>query len=273
MSFRSFLFVPGARPERFDKALSAGADAVCIDLEDAVPPDQKATARAQTLDWLRAAAHRATPVGLRINGVPTLDGLRDLVALADSPAKPAFLMLPKVVHAEELRIVKEALGAETPALWPIVESAGALKEAWTIAAAPGVEGVLFGGADYSADLGVSMDWEPLFLARSTLAAACARASVQLLDVPHIDVKDEDGLAASTRRAKALGFSGRACIHPIQVAVVNAAFSPTETEIAQALRVIAAFEAAGGAAALLDGKLIEAPVIRSALRTLARVQKP
>lgn len=270
MSIRSLLFVPGARPERFDKAMAAGADSVCVDLEDAVPPDQKASARAATLAWL-AAQPAGAPVGLRINGLGTIDGLRDLVALAESRARPALLMLPKTGHAEEIRIVRAILGDQTPPLWPIVESAGALKAAWDIAAAPGVTGVLFGGADYSADLGVSLDWEPLFLARSTLAAACANAGVELLDVPHIDVKDGAGLETGAHRVKALGFTGRACIHPSQVATVNQVFSPTEAEIAQARRVLDAFQAAGGAAALLDGKLIEAPVIRSAQRVLARAQ--
>lgn len=268
MSIRSLLFVPGARPERFDKAMAAGADRVCIDLEDAVPPDQKASARTATLAWL-AAQPPGAAVGLRINSLGTADGLRDLAALVESDARPALLMLPKAGHAEEIRIVRSVLGEKSPPLWPIVESAGALKAAWDIAAAPGAQGVLFGGADYSADLGVTLDWEPLFLARSTLAAACAHAGVELLDVPHIDVKDEAGLEAGTRRVKALGFSGRACIHPSQVATVNQVFSPTEAEITQARRVLEAFEVAGGAAALLDGKLIEAPVIRSAQRVLAR----
>jgi citrate lyase beta subunit len=268
MTIRSLLFVPGARPERFDKAMAAGADMVCIDLEDAVPPDQKAAARATTLAWL-AAQPIGAPVGLRINGLGTIEGLRDLVALAESRAHPTLLMLPKAGHAEEIRIVRTILGEKTPPLWPIVESASALKAAWDIVAAPGVEGVLFGGADYSADLGVAMDWEPLFLARSTLAAACANAGAQLLDVPHIDVKDDAGLDVGTRRVKALGFTGRACIHPSQVSTVNQVFSPTDAEIAQARRVLEAFAAAGGAAALLDGKLIEAPVIRSAERVLAR----
>lgn len=268
MSVRSLLFVPGARPERFDKAMAAGADVVCIDLEDAVPPNQKAAARAATLAWL-ATRPAGASVGIRINGLTTPEGLRDLVALVDSSVRPALLMLPKAGHAEELRIIRAVLGEQTPPLWPIVESAGALKAAWDIAAAPGVEGVLFGGADYSADLGVTLEWEPLFLARSTLAAACANAGVQLLDVPHIDVKDEAGLESGTHRVKALGFTGRACIHPAQVATVNQAFSPTEAEIAQARRVLEAFEAAASAAALLDGKLIEAPVIRSAHRVLAR----
>ena len=271
MTFRSFLFVPGARPERFDKALAAGADAVCVDLEDAVPPRRKAEARQATMAWLAQARARPS-TGLRINGLPTLDGLRDLIALTEAAVKPAFLMIPKVAHPEELRIIRQALGEATPALWPIVESAEALRNAWDIAAAAGVGGVLFGGADFSADLGATMGWDALLLARSTLAAACARAAVELLDAPYIDIKDETGLMATTERVKAMGFTGRACIHPAQVGPVNDAYTPSPAEIAQAYRVVEAFAAGDGGAALLDGKLIEAPVIRSARRTLERAQK-
>jgi len=126
---------------------------------------------------------------------------------------------------------------------------------------------LFGGADYAADLGCTMEWEPLFHARGLLAAACARAGVELLDVPHLDIGHEADLIATTQRIKAMGFTGRACIHPAQIGPVHAVFTPTEAEIAWARRVLAAFEASGGGAALLDGKLIEKPIIRAAMRTL------
>jgi citrate lyase subunit beta/citryl-CoA lyase/(S)-citramalyl-CoA lyase len=262
---RSLLFVPGARPERFAKACEAGADAVCIDLEDAVAPDDKAAARAAVIDYLSGAPPHPR-VGLRINRVGSAFGVADLAALAASTARPAFVMAPKVESAEDLGVASEALGA--PKLWPIIESALGMHRAWDIAGARGVEGVLFGGADYSADIGATLDWEPMLFARSTLVNACAGAGVELLDVPYLDVNDDAGLAESTRRARALGFTGRACIHPKQVAGVNAVFTPSAAEIVHARRVLAAFEDAKGAAALLDGKLIELPVIRAARRALA-----
>jgi len=259
MAYRSLLFVPGSRPDRFDKAARAGADAVCIDLEDAVPPDGKDAAREA------AVAARDGLFGLRVNAVGTAESEADLDSLA--AAKPVFVMIPKAASAADVA----ALGAATDApLWPIVESAGGLHAAWEIAAAPGVAGVLFGGADYAADLGCTMEWEPLFHARSVLVAACARAGVELLDVPHLDIADELDLSASTRRIKAMGFTGRACIHPSQIGPVHAVFTPTEAEIARARRILEAFEAAGGGAALLDGKLIEKPLIRAAMRTLEHV---
>lgn len=269
MTFRTLLFVPGARPDRFGKALAAGADAVCLDLEDAVPADAKAAARDAALAALAQPRAGGPALGLRVNALRSAFGLQDLAALAASPARPDFLMLPKPAHAEELAILAAALAPAAP-LWPIIESAQGLKEAWAIAAAPGVAGVLFGGADMAADLGVSVGWEPLLFARAQIAAAAARAGVEAMDVPFLDVEDEGGCAAEAARARALGYTGKACIHPRQIAPVRAAFAPSEAELAQARRVMAAFKAAGGAAALLDGKLIEAPIVRAATRTLSAV---
>jgi citrate lyase subunit beta/citryl-CoA lyase/(S)-citramalyl-CoA lyase len=132
-----------------------------------------------------------------------------------------------------------------------------------------VGGVLFGAVDYSAEVGCTLEWDALLYARGALAAACARAGVELLDVPHLDIADAADLAASTARARALGFTGRACIHPTQVSAVNAVFTPDAAAVDRARRVVAAFEAAAGGAALLDGKLIELPVVRAARRTLER----
>jgi citrate lyase beta subunit len=269
LSFRSLLFVPGNRPERFVKALAAGADAICIDLEDAVPPDAKAAARMNVMTWLSTRAHEGAKIGIRINGLATLDGYRDVVAYAEADGRPDFMMVPKTAGAAELDQLVDVLDRRTVALWPIVESAAGLKNAYEITGARVVKGVLFGGADYSADVGCTMEWEALAHARGTLAAAAAVGGVQLLDVPHLDIKDVAELEASTRRSKALGFTGRACIHPDQVAAVNGVFIPTSAEIDRAKRVIAALEEAKGAAALLDGKLIELPVIRAAERVLER----
>jgi (S)-citramalyl-CoA lyase len=267
-AWRSLLFVPGARPERFEKALSAGADAICIDLEDAVPPEQKQQARIKAIEFISRERDGGPAVGLRLNGLRTREGIGDLAILSASEARPDFIMVPKAAHAEELAIVAAVLGPAAR-LFPIVESAEGLKNVWDICAAAQVEAVLFGGADFSADLGAALSWEAMLHVRSVLAAACARAGVALFDVPHLDVEDDAGLTESTLRAKALGFTARACIHPRQVAGVNAAFTPTPEEIDRARRVIAALEDAQGAAALLDGKLVELPVIRAAERVLAR----
>lgn len=266
---RSLLFVPGTRPDRITKALASGADAVCIDLEDAVAPDDKASAREVVMQALAQPREPTTRLGFRINPVCTANGLADLAAYGGSNAAADFVMIPKAAHPVELDVVAGAMeGPDRPYLWPIIESAIGLARAYDIAAGKHVQGLLFGGADFAADLGIAMDWEPLFHARGTLAAAAAAAGVELLDVPWLDVNDDEGLVASTRRARALGFTGRSCIHPKQIAGVNAAFTPSEAEIEQARTVLAAFSQSRGGAALLDGKLIELPVIRAAERMLA-----
>jgi citrate lyase beta subunit len=271
---RSLLFVPGNRPERFAKALAAGADAVCIDLEDAVPPDAKDQARAAVMAWLERRPHDGPGIGIRINGLATLDGFRDVVAYAEATGRPDFIMIPKAAGAAELRQLVDVLDRRTTALWPIIESAIGLRHAFEIADAPVVRGILFGGADYSADVGCTMDWDSLAHARGTLAAAAAAAGamaggIQLLDVPYLDVNDTEGLIASTARTMAMGFTGRACIHPSQVAAVNSVYTPSAAQIEQAQAVIAALAAADGKAALFNGKLVEKPVILAAQRTLAR----
>lgn len=264
MTFRSLLFVPGSRPERFDKALAAGADAVCIDLEDAVAPDAKDTARTSVAAFLGQGARPG--LGVRVNGPTTAHLDADCRALSGLPL--AFVMVPKVEAAGQLVSLRIRMGDEIP-LWPIIESPEGLRQAWDIAAVAGVGGVLFGAADYSAEVGCTLEWDALLYARGALAAAAARAGVELLDVPYLDIADTSGLIDETRRARALGFTGRACIHPGQVGSVNAVFTPAPAEVERATRILEAFDAANGGAALLDGKLIELPVVRAARRTLDR----
>lgn len=261
---RSLLFVPGSRPERIAKALSAGADAVVVDLEDAVAPGAKGEARGAVLSELNADRRFA----VRVNPLETEWGRDDADALAGHDHAPAFVMLPKAESAGQIDMLTAALGEHADGgVIPIIESALGLKNAWEICAADGVTAVLFGGGDMAADLGVSMDWEPLLFARAQVVAACAAASVPAIDVPYLDVKNEAGLIAETERVKALGYQAKACIHPAQTGPVNAVFTPSEADISHAERVIAALDEAGGGAALLDGKLIEAPIIRRARRVL------
>ncbi len=273
MPFRSILFVPGARPDRFAKALGAGADAVCIDLEDAVAPDAKDQARSDAYAYLRERVLMpgAPALGVRINSIRTGWGMRDASDLAaDRRVLADFVMTPKTAHGEEIAILAEALGAP-PALgiWPVVESAQGLRHVYDIAAGPGVRGLVHGGGDLSADLGVDlMNWEALLSARAAIVAAAASADLEAIDVPHVDVRDPDGLAATSARVRGLGFTGRLCIHPNQVEAVHAAFTPGPDEVAHAQRVLDAMDAAVGGVALLDGKLIEEPIARGARRTLA-----
>jgi citrate lyase beta subunit len=264
---RSILFVPGHRPDRFAKALATGADAVVIDLEDAVPPGEKAAARAAAL--ARPAAPAGVALGIRMNPLPTPEGIADLAALLQADAAPDFLMLPKVEAAEELRIVARAFAGRAPALIPLIESAEGLARAGAIAAEPGCAALGFGGVDLSADLGCAVAWEPLLAHRAALVVAAARSGRGVIDVPFLSIDDETGLAEETRRVAALGFTAKLAIHPRQVATIQGVLTPTPEEVERARRILDAMEAAAGGVCVVDGKMVDVPVARAARRVLAR----
>ena len=270
--FRSLLFVPGSRSDRFEKAIASGADCVCIDLEDAVAPHQKDDARQASLDYLAKPPCGAV-VGLRINGRNTHEFGADIRALAFGEATPAFIVIPKTVSDEDIVVIREMLGANCPPLWALVETPEGILNAADIARAVGPDGgVMFGGVDYASLVGSDMSWDALLFARSSIVNAAAIIGCATLDCPYLDTNDADGLESETRRVRSLGFTGRACIHPKQVLTVNSVFTPTIQEIEQAERICAAFENAKSGAALLDGKLVEKPVLRSARRTLDRMKR-
>jgi len=259
---RSLLFVPGNRPERFDKACGAGADLVCIDLEDAVAPDAKTEAREAAIAFLKDTHH--THVSLRINAPGTSEIGSDLAALAglDLP----FLMVPKVDTLAGL----DSIESDLP-LIPVIESGLAILNAAAILSHWRVRMALFGGGDYSADLGVPMTFEAFHYARSHLAACSAAFDVPVFDVPWLDVHNVEGGEADTRRVAGIGIHSRSAIHPKQIAAIHAAYRPKETEVADAKALSEAYKASGGNAALHNGKLIEAPMLRAAQRVMARAR--
>lgn len=261
----SMLFVPGAKPDRFAKALASDAGIVCIDLEDSVPADGKAAARTAAIAALADADRRLV---LRINGVATRAGLEDLIALADAPTRPALLFVPMVESSVEIAIIRSVLGDPAVGIVPLIETVAGLRAADAIAAAPGVVAMMFGGGDFAAQLGVELAWEPLLAARSAFVMACASAQVPAIDVPFLGLQDVDGLDAETRRSKALGFAAKAAIHPAQIATINTVFRPTEAEIAEAVAAQDAFAAADGAAVRFNGRMLEAPIMRRYQRILA-----
>ena len=269
---RSLIFAPADRPELFPKALASGADQVCLELEDGVPR-RKAEARANALARFAAPAPKAgAELLLRINSPRCAEGLRDLAAICESPAPPPALMAPKVESPEDARMLDELFSDGPHAeirFHIVIETCRALEAAHEIArASPRVDSLAFGALDMAAELRVEAEWEPLLYARQRLVAAAAGAGVDLLDAPSLDLADEAGLAAAARRARALGFTGKAAIHPRQVAPINAAFRPGAGEVARARAAIAAAEAADGGLAVVDGKLIEPPVLRAARRIAA-----
>ncbi|HUG25031.1 HpcH/HpaI aldolase/citrate lyase family protein [Piscinibacter sp.] len=257
---RSYLFVPGDRPERFDKARAAGAGQVILDLEDAVAPDTKARARDAVANWL----HADRPVALRINGAGTR-WFDDDLALAAHPGVAA-VMLPKAEDADTLARV--AAAAPQAALLPLVETALGIAAVDAIARAPRVQRLVFGSIDFQLDLGIEGDGDELLFFRSQLVLASRLAEL----APPVDgvctaLDDIEALRAASLRARRLGFGAKLCIHPRQVGVVEAAFAPGEGEIAWARRVVDAAAGANGAAVAVDGRMVDRPVLLRAQRRL------
>jgi citrate lyase beta subunit len=272
---RSLLFVPGLRPELIAKADAARPDLVCVDLEDAVAPDRKDEARAATFAAIAAAPALRSELLIRINGLATPAGLEDLTALLRAPTPPAGIMIPKTRAAAELRVLDELVAAvpalDSLRLHVIIETNDGLSDAVAIARSTRrVASLLFGAVDMSADLRCANAWEPLLYARSRVVHAAASAGIDALDVPFLDLDDAAGLAREAQAAAAMGFGGKAAIHPRQIAAIHAAFTPSSAEIARARRIVAAYEASDTGLVVLDGKLVEAPVVRSMYRLLAGV---
>lgn len=259
--YQSLLFVPGSRPERFEKALASGADLVCIDLEDAVGPSDKGSARDAAIGALGNPR-----LGIRINGVRTRHGLADLLALSAAATKPPFVMVPMVEAVAEVEIVHALLGPDV-AIIPLVETVKGVGIAQAVASSPGIGGLMLGGADFAGELGVPMSWDALFAARSAVVMACAAAKVPSIDVPYLDLDNLDGLAADVARVKAMGFTAKSLVHPKHVAVVHGVMRPTEAEIAEAREAEAAYAAAGESAVRFNGKMLEAPVMMRYRRIL------
>ena len=275
-SRRSLLFVPAVRPDRFPKALATGADAVCVDLEDGVGFGAKDEARSRAVELLADHAPTRAEVSLRINVANSDLGRRDLEAVLRAGARPDALMLPKVSGPDEIRAVEAMLAGAFEGLPLIVqiETAAGVAHAREIGtASDNIAALFFGAIDLSADIGCVVEWDALLHARSEVVLASALAGVSALDSPFMDVPAVEELARESRRTRGLGFVGKAAIHPTQVSVIQEAFSPTSEEVAGAQRIVEAYEKNEGGVLLVDGKLIERPVIAGAQRMLQMVVEP
>lgn len=261
----SYLFVPADRPERFDKALASGADVVIIDLEDAVAPAAKPGARQALANWLADTQAR---VAVRINGADTPWFDADL-ALCHSPQVQAILVA-KAEQADTL--ARCASRAPQARVWPLIESAVGFDQLRTLAAVPGVARLVFGSIDFQLDLGIEGEGEALLYFRSQLVLVSKLHGLQPpIDGVTTSIQDLAAVQADALRARALGFGGKLCIHPLQVAAVAQAFAPSAHEIDWAEQVIRASEQAAGAAATVDGKMVDRPVVLRAQAILARVR--
>ncbi|QIJ62131.1 CoA ester lyase [Streptomyces sp. JB150] len=265
----TWLYVPGDRPATVARALTCGADVVIVDLEDAVAPDRKEYARAATADLL--AAPQPVPVHVRVNALGGPLAAADLRALAGLPGVSG-LRLPKVTAPRQLvRIAEHTAPAEggAPALYALLESALAIERAHAIATAhPALRGIALGEADLRADLGMrgdaGLDWPR---SRVVVAARAAGLPPPAQSV-HPDIRDLDGLAASCAHGRALGFLGRAALHPRQLPVIERAYLPTRQELEHAEAVVKAAAREAGAQALEDGTFVDAAVVAAAQRILA-----
>ena len=270
---RSFLFVPGTRPERYAKAHASGADAIIIDLEDAVAAREKNSARdqlASAFEQLGAPERARSVVRMNANGTPWFED--DLKLLADLVGQGLrAVMLPKAESALVLQQLARALGAGC-ALLPLVESLAGWDGVDALAAAPQVLRLAFGHLDFQADVGMAAGADEVELAPVRLAVVLAARRAGLaasIDGVTAAIRDAERLQEDAARSRRFGFGAKMCIHPEQIALVNAAFSPGAAELDWARRVLAAVEAAGGGVVSLDGRMVDGPVVRSAQRTLAQ----
>lgn len=275
---RSKLFVPGNRPERMRKAAQLEADALSLDLEDAVPPDEKAAARAAVVAFLKEAPLRQQ-AWVRVNARDSGELVADLLALAEIAVD--VVNVPKAEHPRDVQLVHDLIDhlerlpghRGTFAIVPTIETAAGLRNALAIAqASPRVLALQLGSGDLRKSTGIVATIEALRPVRVMLSLAAAEAGVGVMDSAYTDIANPAGFAAEARDARALGFKGKSCIHPSQVAAANAIFLPTEAEVAEARAIVQAFDAAlakGIGAIQVGGKLVDGPIVDDARRVLAQ----
>jgi citrate lyase subunit beta/citryl-CoA lyase len=257
---RSLLFVPGDRPERFDKAAASGAHEIILDLEDAVAPAAKAGARDAVARWLDGGRQAQ----VRVNGWQTPWFDDDLALLRTLPS--ATPMLPKA-DAESLAAAAAALPQRH--VVALLETARGWRDLRAVAALPGVARIAFGSIDFEAETGIADDGDALTAVRTQIVLESRAAGLAApIDGVSLAFDDEDALRGQALRARRFGFGGKLCIHPRQVAPVNDAWRPSAEELAWAGRVLAAFQASGGGVTTVDGKMVDKPVVERARQILS-----
>ena len=282
--YRSFLFAPGNHARRAEKALTLDADVVILDLEDACPINEKASTRALVVESLQRP--RSGIGYVRVNPITTEFGYGDICAVVRPNVDG--IVVPKIETPGQLQTVdwlvaqierEQGLQVGRIDIMPIVETAVGVANIDAIAqSGTRVRRFAFGAADYSFDTGITWTRDELeFLpARSAIALASRAADLEPpIDTVWVDLKDTDGFAESAARVRRLGFQGKLCIHPDQVPVVNAAFTPSDEQVARARAVVEAFEKAeaeGSASIQLNGQFIDYPIVYQAQRVLATVER-
>jgi citrate lyase beta subunit len=281
---RALLYMPGDELRKIRKASTLGVDCVCLDMEDGVAQNRKAEARAITVQALGSLDFGSSERLARIN--PVGSGLEEEDLEAVLPSVPDGIVIPKVEHPEQIRWVcakidaaENSLGLERGRIGviAIIETARAIIDLAQIASAhPRLSTLIFGAEDLAGDMGAIRTpdaWE-VFYARSAVVTHAAAFDLQAIDMVYVDFNDVDGLRQEARRGVQMGYAGKQVIHPNQIIPVQEAFTPNDEEIFQAQRIIQAFlehQLAGRGAFALDGKMIDAPILKAAQSVLARAQ--
>lgn len=269
---RSFIFTPGLKPEMFPKALASGTDIVCIELEDGIAPKDKAKARQKALALFKTPqSDDGVERVLRINSMRERFGMEDVNAIISTKTPPPALMMPKVRTPDEVVLLDQLLteAGHITRLHVIIETNEGLEAAYDIAkCSDRIDALFFGGVDMAAELRCPNTFESLIYARSRVVHASASAGLDVLDVPYLDLDDLQGMKKEAERVRDLGFTGKGSIHPKQIAALNEVFTPSKEKIARARSVISEFEAADTGLVVIDGKLVEKPVLREMYRIVS-----
>ncbi len=273
---RSFIFTPGLNPEMFPKALASGADMVCIELEDGIAIKDKDEARKNTINALKTLeVKNDVELVVRVNCQRTKPGLLDLEAFISSKLKVKALMLPKVKTPDEITFIDDLLSdcnLDTD-LHVIMETNEALENIYDIAhSSKRIVALYFGGVDMAAELRVPNSYENLIYARSKLVHAGASVGIDVIDVPYLDLEDMNVMKKEAELVRNLGFTGKGSIHPKQINILNKVFTPSEEEITKAKKIIDQFNASDTGLVVIDGKLIEKPVLREMQRRILVAEK-
>ncbi len=273
---RSFIFTPGLKPEMFPKAISSGADMVCIELEDGIAIKDKDEARKNTFKALETLEVKSgVELVVRVNCQRTKFGLMDLEAVVSSKTNVKAIMLPKVKTPDEITFIDDMLtdcGLDSD-LHVIMETNEALESIYDIAhASKRIVALYFGGVDMAAELRVPNEYKNLIYARSRLVHAGASVGVDVIDVPYLDLEDMDGMKKEAELVRDLGFTGKGSIHPKQINMLNEIFTPSKEEIIKAKRIVDQFNESDTGLVVIDGKLIEKPVLREMQRKILIADK-
>lgn len=267
---RSILVTSALKSDRFLKGSEMGADITLIDFEDSVPLECKEVARKRGIDFLSKRRNDRHCYALRINKIDLEQGIRDIMALLESDARPDIIILPKVESPYDVLIIERLMERKIGSVQyhATIETAKGLINVFEIAeASPRLKAIILGSADLADDIGSTMGWESMLYARSRIVIAASNAGIDAIDTPFFDFHDPEGLRSESERVKRMGFSGKIVIHPSQIDTVNRIFSPDKDEIAWAKKVVETRDMSQESICVVDGRMVGPPMVKTARRML------